>query len=385
MSAFLKLSRWLESHRDVAFDLLRMYLGVGLFARGVLFVIRPEAYTTLISAADASVLTSPTVMYLVAIIHVIGGLMLAVGLYTRLAALINMPILLGALVLIHLQGGLFTASQSFEFSALVLFLLLLVFLHGSGRWSIDARRTPRFVPFRRYVEKLDRSGDVAFELLRIYLGVGLFVRGILFISNSNAFMELLGTSSAAWLTSVALIHYVALSHLVGGVMIAIGLFTRAAAFVQLPVLVGAVFVVHYQGGLLAPSQSLEFSALVLVLLVLVFLWGSGNLSVDNYIIEQPVEEEHYRHVGSLGERSTEAKPLLSAEPGATLQHASCSCGHGVEHPRVTAHARYSMWGAMYFLSGITGPPKEIVFTCGDCGEVIAKSREPAVLEKYRYP
>ncbi|MEX0821121.1 MAG: DoxX family protein [Rhodothermales bacterium] len=385
MSAFLKLSRWLEAHRDVAFDLLRMYLGVGLFARGILFVVRPEAYTTLISAADASVLTSPPVMYLVATVHVIGGLMLAVGFYTRLAALINIPILLGALVLIHLQGGLFTASQSFEFSALVLFLLFLAFLHGSGRWSVDARRTPQFVPFQKYVDRLDRSGDVAFELLRIYLGVGLFVRGILFISNSSAFMELLGSSSAAWLTSVALIHYVALSHLVGGIMIAIGLFTRAAALVQLPALVGAVFVVHFQGGLLAPSQSLEFSALVLFLLVLVFLWGSGNLSVDNYVIEQPVDEELYRHAGSLGARSTEPEPLLSSEPTTTMRHARCSCGHGVDHPRVTAHARYSMWGAMYFLSGITGPPKEIVFSCGDCGEVIAKSHEPEVLERYRYP
>ncbi|MEX0601413.1 MAG: DoxX family protein, partial [Rhodothermales bacterium] len=173
--------------------------------------------------------------------------------------------------------------------------------------------------------------------------------------------------------------------LVGGIMIAIGLFTRAAALVQLPALVGAVFVVHFQGGLLAPSQSLEFSALVLFLLVLVFLWGSGNLSVDNYVIEQPVDEELYRHAGSLGARSTEPEPLLSSEPTTTMRHARCSCGHGVDHPRVTAHARYSMWGAMYFLSGITGPPKEIVFSCGDCGEVIAKSHEPEVLERYRYP
>lgn len=384
MSAFLTLSRWLESNRDLAFDLLRMYLGIGLFVRGILFIVRPESYTALISPTAAPALTAPAVMYVVAAVHLIGGAMLAVGLFTRLAALVNIPILLGAVSLIHLQGGLFTASQSFEFAALVLFALLLVFLHGSGRWSVDAKRIRTYIPFQQYVDRLGRTGDMAFELLRIYLGIGLFVRGVVFIANSGAFMELIGSSSAAWLTSMALIHYVALAHLVGGIMIAIGLFTRAAALVQLPILAGAVFVVHFQGGLMAPSQSLEFSALVLFLLILVFLWGSGTLSVDNYVTDHPVEEEHYRHAGTLGARTTEPRPLLTPE-AARITQAACSCGHGIDHARVTAHARYSMWGAMYFLSGITGPPKEIVYRCGDCGEVVATTREPEVLERYRYP
>lgn len=384
MSAFLKLSRWLESNRDLAFDLLRMYLGIGLFVRGILFLARPDSYTALLSGVGTTALTSPAFLYLVATIHLVGGAMLAVGLFTRLAAMVQIPILMGAVFLIHLQGGLFTASQSFEFAALVLFLLLLVFLHGSGRWSLDARRTRRYIPFQRYVDQLDRSGNMAFELLRVYLGVGLFVRGVLFIANSGAFMDLIGTSSAAWLTSVALIHYVALAHLVGGVMIAIGLFTRAAALVQLPVLVGAVAVVHFQGGLIAPSQSLEFSALVLFLLVLIFLWGSGDLSVDHYVVDQPVEDELYRHADALGARATAPQPLISREPS-DIVRATCSCGHGIDDQRVTAHARYSMWGAMYFLSGITGPPKEIVFRCGDCGEVVATTREPEMLERYRYP
>jgi uncharacterized membrane protein YphA (DoxX/SURF4 family) len=385
MSAFLKLSEWIESHRDVAFDLLRMYLGAGLLARGILFIARPETFTALVSEADGSWLTSGALIYLVAAVHIVGGAMLLAGFFTRLASLIQIPILAGAVFLIHWQGGLFSASQSFEFSALVLFLLLLVFLHGSGRWSVDHHREGTFIPFRRYVEKLDDTGNIAFELLRIYLGIGLFIRGVVFISNSGSFMELLGTSQSAWLTSMVLIHYVALAHLVGGVMIAIGLFTRAAALVQLPILVGAVFVVHLQGGLLGPEQSLEFSMLVLFLLVLLFLWGSGRLSVDRHILEHPDEEEQYRHAVTLGSRTTTAAPLIKAGEENVLAGPTCSCGHGIDHPRVSTHARYSMWGAMYFLTGITGPPKEIVYICGDCGEIIKTTREPDVLEQHRYP
>lgn len=385
MSAFLKLSEWIESHRDVAFDLLRMYLGAGLLVRGIVFLVRPEAYTQLVAEADASWLTSAWLMYSIAAIHIAGGSMLLTGFLTRLAALVQIPILAGAVILIHWQRGLFTASQSFEFSALVLFLLILVFLHGSGRWSIDHRRERTYIPFQKYVDKFDESGNVAFELLRIYLGVGLFVRGVLFISNSGAFLDMLGTSQSAWLTSIVLIHYVALAHLVGGVMIAIGLFTRAAALVQLPILVGAVFVVHLQGGLIGPAQSLEFSALVLFLLILLFLWGSGKLSVDRYILEHPDEDEQYRHAAALGSRSSSAGPLLQSDEPEIVPGPTCSCGHGIDHPRVTAHARYSMWGAMYFLTGITGPPKEIVYVCGDCGEIISTSRSPDVLEQHRYP
>ncbi len=385
MSAFLNLSRWIESHRDVAFDLLRMYLGAGLLARGVLFIVRPETFMELLEGADEGWVASTGLMYVVAAIHIIGGAMLAVGFLTRLAALVQIPILAGAVFLIHWQGGLFSGSQSFEFSALVLFLLVLVFLHGSGRWSIDHNRERTYVPFRKYVGSLDETGNMAFELLRIYLGIGLFVRGVVFISNSGSFMELIGTSQSAWLTSIVLIHYVALSHLVGGVMITIGLFTRAAALVQLPVLIGAVFVVHLQGGLLGAAQSLEFSALVLFLLVLLFLWGSGRFSVDRHILEQPEEAELYRHATTLGERSSDPAPLLHSQPAEDIEVATCSCGHGIDHPRVSKHARYSMWGAMYFLTGITGPPKEIVYICGDCGEIIATTRKPELLERHRYP
>jgi hypothetical protein len=52
-----------------------------------------------------------------------------------------------------------------------------------------------------------------------------------------------------------------------------------------PILFGAVFVVHSSGGLLNPGQSLEFSALVLALLVVYFIFGSGELSVDRLLRE----------------------------------------------------------------------------------------------------
>lgn len=380
----MTLAQRLEANRDLAFDMLRIYLGAGLLVRGLFFLIRPDAFAALVAGSEATVLASPAVMHIVAGVHLLGGAMLAIGLYTRLAALSQVPILAGAVFLVHLRGGLFTAGQSFEFSALVLFLLIPIFLHGAGRWSVDASwSTRRFVPFRSIGERLERLGNIAFELLRIYLGVGLFARGVLFISNSSAFIDLIGSSSSAWLTSVVLIHYVALSHLVGGVMIAVGLFTRVAALAQLPILVGAVFVVHLQGGLLAATQSLEFSALVLFLLILLVLWGSGRLSVDKHIVERPAGAEHYRHAQALGKAATEPEALLPSD-FAPAPAAACPCGHGQEHARVFPHIRYGMFSAVYFLVGVTGPPREVVFRCRDCGEIVSRTKKPEALRQYRY-
>ena len=81
-------------------------------------------------------------------------------------------------------------------------------------------------------------------------------------------------------------HYVIIAHLVGGLFLAIGLFTRFAALLQIPVLFGAVFFVHRAEGLFTTSQNLEFSILVLFLLILIFFYGPGVLSLDRVFFKK---------------------------------------------------------------------------------------------------
>ena len=127
----------------------------------------------------------------------------------------------------------------------------------------------------RYLEK---NGDLFFELVRIYLGLGLFAKGVYFAGHIGSALKLLEQGQLQTAT-VLLAHYVALAHLVGGLLVAAGLLTRWAAGVQVPILVGAVFAVHFREGLFA-SQNLEFALLVLFLLVLTTVHGGGRLSAD---------------------------------------------------------------------------------------------------------
>jgi uncharacterized membrane protein YphA (DoxX/SURF4 family) len=138
MTGLANVLRRIESNRHLVLDVVRVYLGAGLFFRGLVLALTDTGLQQLTGGAAPSFTTSGVALYVMAA-HLVGGALLVVGLYTRLAALVQLPVLAGAVLLVHWQNGLLSANQSLEFSALVLFLLVLVFLFGGGRWSLDAR------------------------------------------------------------------------------------------------------------------------------------------------------------------------------------------------------------------------------------------------------
>ena len=134
---------------------------------------------------------------------------------------------------------------------------------------------------------LNRNRDLIFEFIRIYLGLGLFAKGVYFASHITVVMALVDRGSLDF-PSVMLAHFIALAHLCGGLLLAAGLLTRPAAAIQVPILLGAVFVVHLREGLFGPSQNLEFALLVLFLLVLTLAYGGGRWSADYFLARRAV-------------------------------------------------------------------------------------------------
>ncbi len=136
---------------------------------------------------------------------------------------------------------------------------------------------------QRFIAWAETRRETWLDCIRIYLGLGLFARGLLLITNTSPgyFVDFFERAGQSWLSTGILLHYVMVAHFVGGFMLTIGFLTRIAAAVQIPVLFGAVFFVHRQDGLFAMGQSLEFSALVLLLLVVFMISGAGRLSLDH--------------------------------------------------------------------------------------------------------
>src|SRR5262249_52881060 len=73
--------------------------------------------------------------------HFCGGFCLAVGLLTRSAAVVQLPALFTAMYFYvyhpEIAQSTMEARQSAEFTALVLFLLVLISVYGAGRLSVD--------------------------------------------------------------------------------------------------------------------------------------------------------------------------------------------------------------------------------------------------------
>ncbi|MGB9664768.1 MAG: DoxX family protein [Ignavibacteria bacterium] len=117
---------------------------------------------------------------------------------------------------------------------------------------------------------------LAYSYIRMFLGLALFIRGLLFVINPKALTSLAGSEQNFWLFA-----YVSIGHLIGGFLLGIGFFTRLASLIQIPILLGAIFIYHLKQGLLTSGQALEISILVLFLLIIFFLFGGGELSIDN--------------------------------------------------------------------------------------------------------
>ncbi len=126
------------------------------------------------------------------------------------------------------------------------------------------------------------------DLIRAVLGFFLFLKGVDFINNMEVLTNMMAKSDFLGSLSLGLLaHYIVLGHLVGGAMIAAGLLTRLACLVQLPILLGAVFLINTNAGILAPYSALWVSIVVLLLLIYFLITGSGPLSVDEWMRRLP--------------------------------------------------------------------------------------------------
>ena len=117
------------------------------------------------------------------------------------------------------------------------------------------------------------------DLLRIALGVFLFIKGIHFISQSQILVELISPLKGyggMMLTA----HYVAFAHLVGGLLIAFGLLTRMAIAVQIPILLGAILI-NFVG--VMNVGNLVQAIVVLLISIFFIIYGSGKHSADYMI------------------------------------------------------------------------------------------------------
>ena len=135
------------------------------------------------------------------------------------------------------------------------------------------------------MQRIEHWGDTHhprwLDALRIMLGIAIFLKGVTFLGNTESLRYMLATTNIPELYTWAALHYIAFAHFVGGILIAVGLLTRVAVGVQLPILLGAVFLVNIPQGFTFLNSELWASVVILTLLILFLVVGAGPYSIDH--------------------------------------------------------------------------------------------------------
>lgn len=82
----------------------------------------------------------------VTVIEVIGGVLLILGLFTPVVAVLNMISMLGALFLVHISNGVFVGNGGFELVLALFAGLLMIAALGGGKLSLDGLLGRKLTP-----------------------------------------------------------------------------------------------------------------------------------------------------------------------------------------------------------------------------------------------
>lgn len=116
----------------------RVALAAVMIAHGAQKIFTFTLDGTAASFADMGVPAADAAGPALAIFELVGGVLLLVGLATRVVAALNAAAMLGALALVHLSAGFFASDGGYELVLILAAVSIMLVLTGPGPWSVDA-------------------------------------------------------------------------------------------------------------------------------------------------------------------------------------------------------------------------------------------------------
>lgn len=116
-------------------------------------------------------------------------------------------------------------------------------------------------------------------LLRAALAIVFITHGLAKMSSEKSF----GWNWAGDQMAGILQFTVALVELLGGVLIALGLFTRIAALAIIVIMVGAIFTVTGAKGFMVTSGGYEYNFVLILVSAALAIGGAGSFSFDRVV------------------------------------------------------------------------------------------------------
>jgi uncharacterized membrane protein YphA (DoxX/SURF4 family) len=132
MNYIERLEHWSDAHHPKWLDFVRIVLGLFLLLKGIEFADNMNRLMAMMSGLPFGNLMMVILAHYVLFAHILGGVLLTTGLLTRLACLLQIPVLIAAVF-----TNVFHQFSELTLSVLILLLLIYFLILGSGRWSLD--------------------------------------------------------------------------------------------------------------------------------------------------------------------------------------------------------------------------------------------------------
>jgi len=142
MNLITKISSWGNQHHPKWVDFLRIILGLILIWKGIAFALNLTAFSALMRETNIGIATSISFLaHVIIALHLIGGLFITLGSYTRLFCLLNLPIVFVAVFFVNSNPDIFRPYAELWLSVMVLLLLGTFLILGNGVISVERRQS----------------------------------------------------------------------------------------------------------------------------------------------------------------------------------------------------------------------------------------------------
>jgi uncharacterized membrane protein YphA (DoxX/SURF4 family) len=138
MTTLQQIRDWGTTHHPRWLVIVRVGLGLFLFAKGITFMHNATVLDRLLYGS-ASLAENQThwLPILITWANLLTGTLLIIGLWTRTMALLQLPILVGAIAF-NAQRDVFAPESELILAILTLLLVIFFLIEGSGPLSLDA-------------------------------------------------------------------------------------------------------------------------------------------------------------------------------------------------------------------------------------------------------
>jgi putative oxidoreductase len=127
---------------DLALLVLRVVLGVIFVAHGAQKLFGSFGGPGLKGTAgffeQLGIRPAHPMAVVVGVVEFFGGLLAALGLFTPVAAVGIILVMVGAILTVHLRNGFFNQNGGYEFNLALIGVALALLLAGAGSYSLDA-------------------------------------------------------------------------------------------------------------------------------------------------------------------------------------------------------------------------------------------------------